>query len=190
VQNRKYLIYFGSQKTRTEFHNSSFGSVSSVPVHGYFGSVPRFRFFLPRPTPEDISPAHGLGNPTPALVPPADDPARFQPPLLHLLGLGSHLLLGRRSFLFKPTPPLSMLTPLPPAPAHRRAAEVFPNLNKRGLGWQGRPSRGTPTPLGYGYLTRHLPHGATRTWLSGPASRQASPAARNEEETRYCAQIP
>jgi hypothetical protein len=41
-------------------------------------------------------------------------------------------------------------------------------------------------PLGYGYLTRHLPHGATRTWLSGPASRQASPAARNEEETRYC----
>jgi hypothetical protein len=27
-----------------------------------------------------------------------DDLARFQPPLLHLLGLGSHLLLGRRSF--------------------------------------------------------------------------------------------
>jgi hypothetical protein len=122
-------------------------------------------------SPEDISPADGLGNPTPALVPPVDDPARFQPPLLHLLGLGSHLLLGRRSFLFKPTPPLSMLTPLPPAPAHRRAAEVFPNLNKRGLGWQGRPSRGTPTPPRYGYLTRHLPHGATRTWLSGSASR-------------------
>jgi hypothetical protein len=50
VQNRKYLIYFGSQKTRTEFHNGSFVSVSSVPVLGYFGSVPRFRFFLPRPT--------------------------------------------------------------------------------------------------------------------------------------------
>jgi hypothetical protein len=49
VQNRKYLIYFGSQKTRTEIHNGSFGSVSSVPVLGYFGSVPRFRFFLPRP---------------------------------------------------------------------------------------------------------------------------------------------
>jgi hypothetical protein len=30
---------------------------------------------------------------------------------------------GRRSLLFKPTLPLSMLTPLPPAPAHRRAAE-------------------------------------------------------------------
>jgi hypothetical protein len=50
VQNRKYPIYFGSQKTRTEFHNGSFGSVSSVPVLGYFGSVPRFRFFLARPT--------------------------------------------------------------------------------------------------------------------------------------------
>jgi hypothetical protein len=30
---------------------------------------------------------------------------------------------GQRSFLFKPTLPLSTLTPLPPAPAHRRAAE-------------------------------------------------------------------
>jgi hypothetical protein len=47
---------------------------------------------------EDISPAHGLGSPTPASVPPVDDLARFQPPLLHLLGLGSHLLLGRQSF--------------------------------------------------------------------------------------------
>jgi hypothetical protein len=32
---------------------------------------------------------------------------------------------GRRSLLFEPTLPLSMLTPLPPAPAHRRAAEGF-----------------------------------------------------------------
>jgi hypothetical protein len=49
-------------------------------------------------SPEDISPAHGVGSPTPGLVPPVDDLARFQPPLLRLLGLGSHLLLGRRSF--------------------------------------------------------------------------------------------
>jgi hypothetical protein len=49
-------------------------------------------------TPEDISPAHGLGSPTPGLVPPVDDLARFQPPLLRLLGLGSPLLLGQRSF--------------------------------------------------------------------------------------------
>jgi hypothetical protein len=55
---------------------------------------------------------------------------------------------------------------------------------------QGRPSRGTPTPLGYGYLTRHLPHRATHARLSGSANRQASPSARNEEETRYCTQIP
>jgi hypothetical protein len=32
------------------------------------------------------------------LVPPVDDLAKFQPPLLRLLGLGSPLLLGRRSF--------------------------------------------------------------------------------------------
>ena len=49
-------------------------------------------------SPEDISPAHGLGSPTPASVPLVDDLARFQPPLLHLLGLGSPLLLGRQSF--------------------------------------------------------------------------------------------
>jgi hypothetical protein len=30
---------------------------------------------------------------------------------------------GRRGLLFEPTLPLSMLTPLPPAPAHRRAVE-------------------------------------------------------------------
>jgi hypothetical protein len=55
---------------------------------------------------------------------------------------------------------------------------------------QGRLSRGTPTPLGYRYLTRHLPRRATHTRLSGLASRQASPSARNEEETRLHAQIP
>jgi hypothetical protein len=76
-------------------------------------------------TPEDISPAHGLGSPTLGLVPPVDDLARFQPLLLCLLSLGSPLLLGQRSFLLQPTPPLSTLTPLPPAPAHHRAAEVF-----------------------------------------------------------------
>ena len=30
-------------------------------------------------SPEDISPAHGLGNSTPASVPPVDDPARLRP---------------------------------------------------------------------------------------------------------------
>jgi hypothetical protein len=55
--------------------------------------------------------AHGLGNPTPALVPPVDGPARLRP----------------TKPLFEPTLPLSMLTPLPPAPAHRRAAKGFFN---------------------------------------------------------------
>jgi hypothetical protein len=62
-------------------------------------------------SPEDISPAHGLGNPTLVSVPPVDGPARLRPTKL----------------LFEPTLPLSMLTPLPLAPAHRRAAEGFFN---------------------------------------------------------------
>jgi hypothetical protein len=62
---------------------------------------------LSQVSPEDASSAHGLGSLTPGLVPPVDDPAR----------------LRLTKLLFKPTPPLSMLTPLPPAPAHRRAAE-------------------------------------------------------------------
>jgi hypothetical protein len=74
-------------------------------------------------SPEDTSPAHGLSSPTPGSVPPVDDPARLQPLLLCLLGLGNLLLLGRRSPLFEPTPPLSTLTPLPPAPAHRKAVK-------------------------------------------------------------------
>jgi transposase InsO family protein len=46
------------KKTRTEFHNGSFGSVSLVSVLGYFGSAPRFRFFLPRPTHKNIMTTH------------------------------------------------------------------------------------------------------------------------------------
>jgi hypothetical protein len=38
--------------------------------------------------------------------------------------------------------------------------------------WQGPPSRGTPTPPGYGYLTRHLPQKITLTWVSNPATDQ------------------
>jgi hypothetical protein len=73
-------------------------------------------------SPEDLSPAHGLGSVTPGLVPLADDLAKLQL-LLHFLGLGSHLLPGRRSLYFEPTPPPSAPTLLPPASAHRRAAE-------------------------------------------------------------------
>jgi hypothetical protein len=93
-------------------------------------------------SPEDISPTHGLGSPIPALVPPVDDPAKFQSPLLYLLDLGSHLLLGRRSLLFEPTPPLSMLTPLPLAPAHRRAAEGFFNWAREASGGKADRAEG------------------------------------------------
>jgi hypothetical protein len=34
---------------------------------------------------------------------------------------------------------------------------------------QGRPSRGTPTPSGYGYLTHHLPRKVTRARISDSA---------------------
>jgi hypothetical protein len=37
-----------------------------------------------------------------------------------------------------------------------KSGRGFLKLSKRSLGRQGRPSRGTPTPPGYGYLTRHL----------------------------------
>jgi hypothetical protein len=42
--------------------------------------------------------------------------------------------------------------------------------SKRDFEWQGRPSRGTPTPPGYGYLTSHLPRKVTRTRISGSAT--------------------
>jgi hypothetical protein len=45
-------------------------------------------------------------------------------------------------------------------------------------------------PPGYGYLTRHLPCKATHARLSGSASRQASPSARNKEETWHYTQMP
>jgi hypothetical protein len=93
-------------------------------------------------SPEDISPAHGLGSPTPGLVPPVDDLARFHPSLLRLLGLGSHLLLGRQSLLFEPTPPLSMMTPLPPTPAHRRATEGFFNWAREASGGKADRAEG------------------------------------------------
>jgi hypothetical protein len=140
-------------------------------------------------SPEDLSPAHGLGSVTPGLVPLADDLAKLQPLLLHLLGQGSHVLPGRRS-LFS--------SQLRLCPRRHRCLRLWLiaerskvlKLSKRSLERQGRPSLGTPTPPGYGYLTRHLPRRATHARLSGSASRQASPSARNEGETWYYTQIP
>jgi hypothetical protein len=41
-----------------------------------------------------------------------------------------------------------------------------PKNDKRDLERQGRPSQGTPTPPGYGYLTRHLPRKVTHAQIS------------------------
>jgi hypothetical protein len=42
--------------------------------------------------------------------------------------------------------------------------------SKRDLERQGRLSRGTPTPPGYGYLTRHLPRKVAHARISGSAT--------------------
>jgi hypothetical protein len=43
-------------------------------------------------------------------------------------------------------------------------------MSKRDLERQGRPSRGTPTPPGYGYLTRHLSRKVTHARISDSAT--------------------
>jgi hypothetical protein len=106
-------------------------------------------------SPEDLSPAHGFGSLAPGLVPLAGDLAKLQLTPPHLLGLGSHLL-PRRESLYSSRHRL--------CPRHRclqlRLVAEWPKVlkpGKRDLERQGRPSRGNPTPPGYGYLTRHLP---------------------------------
>jgi hypothetical protein len=125
---------------------------------------------LSQPSPRDTGPAHGLGSPTPGLTPPVDDPARLRPPLPHLLGLESHLLLGRRSLLFEPTPPLSMLTPLPPAPAHRRVAEGFFNWAREASSSKADRAEGLLHLRDSDTSLVTFPHRATHTWLSGSVS--------------------
>jgi hypothetical protein len=49
---------------------------------------------------------------------------------------------GRRSLLFKPTLPRSMLTPLPPASAHRRAAEGSLNQAREASGGKADRAEG------------------------------------------------
>jgi hypothetical protein len=134
-----------------------------------------------QPSPEDLSPAHGFGGLAPGLVLLAGDLAKPQLPLLHLLGLGIHLLPHRESLC-------SSRHRL--YPRHRclwlRLIAERPKVLKpsqRGFKRQGRLSRGTPTPSGYGYLTRRLPRKATHTRLSGSATDRQVLSARNEEET-------
>jgi hypothetical protein len=118
-------------------------------------------------SPEDISPARGLGNSTPASVPPADGPARLQP--------------TKSSFRANS------------ASVHTDAAAFGFGSAKSGRGFplteQEKPRAARPTELRNSYASGiRIPHSspsheATHTWLSGSVSRQASPSARNEEKT-------
>jgi hypothetical protein len=121
-----------------------------------------------QPSPEDLSPTHGFGGLAPGLVLLVGDLAKPRLPLLCLLGLGNHLTPHRESLC-------SSRHRL--CPCHRclrlRLIAERPKVLKpsqRGFKRQGRPSRGTPTPPRYGYLTRHLPREATHTRLSGSAT--------------------
>jgi hypothetical protein len=91
-------------------------------------------------SPKDISPARGLGNSTPVLVPPVDGPARLRP-------MKSSSRANSASVHTDTAASGS---------GSSKSGRGFLQLSKRSLGRQGRPSRGTPTPPGYGYLTRHL----------------------------------
>jgi hypothetical protein len=49
---------------------------------------------------------------------------------------------------------------------------IILKTSKRDLERQGRPSRGTPTPPGYGYLTYHLPRKVAHARISDSATEQ------------------
>lgn len=71
-----------------------------------------------------------------------------------------------------------------------QSSRGFRKLSKGSLERQGRQSRRTPMPPGYEHLTRHLPRKATDARLSGSASQETSPSARNEEDTQLRSRIP
>jgi hypothetical protein len=56
--------------------------------------------------------------------------------------------------------------------------------SKRDHKRQGRPSRGTPTPPGYGYLTHHLPRKVTRARISDSATEQVLTHGIREKKTQ------
>jgi hypothetical protein len=119
-------------------------------------------------SPEDTSPTRGLGNSTPALVPPVDGPAWLRP--------------TKSSFRANS------------ASVHADTAAFGPGSPQSGRGFlltkQEKPRAARPTEPRDSYASGiWIPHSspsheATHTWLSGSVSRQASPSARNEEKTR------
>jgi hypothetical protein len=123
-------------------------------------------------SPEDISPARGLGNSTPASVPPADGPARLWPTKSSFRANSASVHTDTAAFGFSSS----------------KSGRGFP------LTEQEKPRAARPTESRNSYAsgirTPHSSpsHEATHTWLSGSVSRQASPSARNEEKTRLRAE--
>jgi hypothetical protein len=123
-------------------------------------------------SPEDISSARGLGNSTPASVPPADGPARLRPTKSSFRANSASVHTDTAAFGFSSS----------------KSGRGFP------LTEQEKPRAARPTESRNSYAsgirTPHSSpsHEATHTWLSGSVSRQASPSARNEEKTRLRAE--
>jgi hypothetical protein len=57
--------------------------------------------------------------------------------------------------------------------------------SERDLERRGRPSRGTPTPPGYGYLTHHLPRKVAHTRISDSAIEQVLTLERLSTEMTF-----
>ena len=57
--------------------------------------------------------------------------------------------------------------------------------SERDLGRQGRLSRGTPTPPGYGYLTHHLPRKVAHAWISDSATEQVLTLENSSTKTTF-----
>jgi hypothetical protein len=123
-------------------------------------------------SPEDISPARGLGNSTPASVPPVDGPARLRPTKSSFRANSASVHADTAASGF----------------GSSKSSRGFP-LTK-----QEKPRAARPTEPRDSYASGiRIPHSspsheATHTWLSGSVSRQASPSARNEGKTRLRAE--
>jgi hypothetical protein len=128
-----------------------------------FGRPPRS---LSQLSPEDINPARGLGNSTPASVPPVHGPARLWPTKSSFRANSASVHAGTAASGF----------------GSSKSGRGFP-LTK-----QEKPRAARPTEPSDSYASGiRIPHSspsheATHTWLSGSVSRQASPSARNEEK--------
>jgi hypothetical protein len=117
---------------------------------------------------EDTSPAHGLGNLTPALVPPVDGPARLQPTKSSFRANSASVHADTAAF-GSGSPQKRPRVPLTKQEKPRAARSTEPRDSyASGI----RIPHSSPS------------HEATHTWLSGSVSRQASPSARTEEKTR------